>query len=320
MTRLHARPYAPDDEPRWDDLVDASWNGTFLHTRRYLSCTDERIVDASLVIEDAKGQLVGVLPAGVHASDRTMVESHPGVAYGGIVHRGDLTGLRMLAALEAVVDRYYHDGWRTLRYKPVPQIYHRVSAADDLYGLFRLGASRSRCDVASVVDLRDRPPPSGRRARSLRKAQRAGVAVTRGPEQLEALWAVISQRLSDKFAADPLHDAEALARLQALFPDRVECVVGVVDGGVVAGVTVFRTGSVDHAQYIAADDRGYRTAALDAVLDACLDAAEQGAARYFSFGNSTTYGGRVFNEGLFAYKSGFGAGTVAHECFDLRLT
>jgi hypothetical protein len=319
VTPLRARPFTPDDEEQWDDLVAASWNGTFLHSRRYLSCTDERIVDASLVIEDAKTQLVGVLPAGVHASDRTMVESHPGVAYGGIVHRGELTGPRMLAALEAVVDRYYHDGWRTLRYKPVPHIYHRVLSADDVYALFRLGASRSRCDVASVVDLQDRLPPSGRRARSLRKAQRADVKVTRGAEHLDALWTVVSARLSEKFDSEPLHDAKALARVQSLFPDRVQCVVGALEGSVVAGAVILTTGRVDHAQYIAADDRGYRTAALDAVLTACLDDSEEGTARYFSFGNSTTYGGRVFNEGLFEYKSGFGAGTVVHECFDLRL-
>src|SRR5829696_2962002 len=100
MTGLRARPYSTRDGGAWDDLVAASWNGTFLHTRRYLSCADQRIVDASLVIEDAKGRLLGVLPAGIHASDATMIESHPAMAYGGIVHRGELTGARMLAALE----------------------------------------------------------------------------------------------------------------------------------------------------------------------------------------------------------------------------
>jgi hypothetical protein len=319
MTGLRARPYAPNDGQAWDDLVARSWNGTFLHTRGYLSCTDERIVDASLVIEDAKGQLVGVLPAGTHASDPTMIESHPAVAYGGIVHRGELVGERMVAAVESVADRCYHDGWRTLRYKAVPHVYHRVPADDDLYALFRLQAVRSRCDVASVIDLRNRLPPSTRRTRSLRKAQRAGIHVVRGGEHLDALWSVIAGRLADKFDTEPLHDATALAWMQTLVPDRVECVVGLLDGSVVAGVVVFRTGQVDHAQYIAADDRGYRTAALDAVLAACLDASEQRGARYFSLGNSTVYGGRVFNESLFSYKSGFGAGAVVHECYDLRL-
>lgn len=316
MTELRARPYAPRDDGPWDDLVAASWNGTFLHTRRYLDCVALAATDASLVLEDGKGRLVGVLPAAVHASDPTMIESHPAVAYGGIVHRGELAGAEMSAALEAVADRYYHDGWRTLRYKAVPHVYHAVPAADDLYALYRLRASRSRCDVASVVDLSERPPPTARRARSLRKAERAGVEVARGPGHLAELSSVIGARLADKFDTEPLHDASTLGRLQELFPAQMECVVGLLDGSLVAGVVLFRTGRVDHAQYIAADDRGYKTAALDAVLTACLAESE---ARYFSFGNSTVYGGRVFNESLFAYKSGFGAGTVVHECYDVPL-
>lgn len=316
MTELRARPYAPRDEEGWDELVSSSWNGTFLHTRRYLACAAARVTDASLVVEDAKGRLVGVLPAGVHASDPTMVESHPAVAYGGIVHRGGLAGAAMLAAVEAVVDRYYHDGWRVLRYKAVPHVYHSVPAGDDLYAVHRVGATRSRCDVASVADLRDRLPATPRRARSLRKAERAGVEVVRGPQHLAALSEVIASRLADKFDTEPLHDAQTLAHVQELFPDRVECVAGLLGGSVVAGTVVFRTGRVDHAQYIAADDRGYRTSALDAVLSSCLTESE---ARWFSFGNSTVYGGRVFNESLFEYKAGFGAGTVVHECYDLSL-
>jgi GNAT acetyltransferase-like protein len=317
---LRARPYAPGDEHAWDDLVAASWNGTFLHARGYLSCVDDRVEDASLVLEDAGGRLVGALPAGVHASDPTMLESHPAVAYGGIVHRGELQGARMVAALESVVERCYHDGWRTLRYKTVPHIYHRIPANDDLYALFRLRALRSRCDVASVIDLRQRPSPSNRRMRSLRKAERAGVQIARGAEHMDALWSVISGRLSAKFGAEPLHDAQALVRLRALFPDRVECVVGLLDHSVAAGVVLLRTGCVDHAQYIAADDRGYRASALDAVLSHCIADAEERGTRYFSFGNSTAYGGRVFNESLFSYKAGFGAGAVVHECYDIALT
>src|SRR5207244_9335990 len=119
-------------------------------------------------------------------------------------------------------------------------------------------------------------------------------------------------RLAEKFGTEPLHDAKSLVSLGALFGDQVECVVGLLEGSVVAGAVVFRTGRVDHAQYIGADDRGYRTSALDAVLRACLADCEQRRTRYFSFGNSTAFGGRVFNEGLFSYKSGFGAGAVVH--------
>jgi hypothetical protein len=319
MTSLRARPYRPQDEQAWDELVARSWNGTFLHSRRYLSYAADRFTDTSLVVEDSRSALLGVLPAAVHASDPTMIESHPAVGYGGIVHAGDLRGPAMKAALEAVAERYYHDGRQSLRYKVVPPIYHRVPAQDDLYALFRLDASRSRCDVASVIDLANRPAPASRRLRSLRKAERAGVEAARGPDQLEPVWSVVSGRLAEKYQTEPLHDLAALTRLQSLFPGQIGCVAGTLDGRVVAGVVIFHIGQVDHAQYIGADDRGYETSALDLVIRECLADGERRGIRSFSFGNSTLYGGRVFSESLFAFKSEFGAGVVVHECYDLSL-
>jgi len=218
-----------------------------------------------------------------------------------------------------VAERYYHDGLRSLRYKPVPLPYHRVPSADDLYALFRLGATRSRCDLASVLDLGRSPVPSKRRRRSLRKAEREGVRVAAGTEHLEALWSVLTGRLAAKYGAEPIHTLPELERIAVLLAHEIECIVGRLDGPVVAGVVVFRTGNVDHAQYIAANDRGYKVSALDLVLAECLNRSRRAGTRYFSFGNSTLYGGRVFNEGVFEFKSEFGAGTIVHESYDLAL-
>lgn len=315
---MDVRPYTRSDAGDWDDLVARSWNGTFLLTRGYLSFADERFDDRSVLV-CVRGRTVAVFPATVHASDPEMIESHPAVGYGGLVHDGVLRGARMLEAVEAVAERYFHDGMATVRYKPVPQVYHRIPSADDLYALFRLGATRSRCDLASVVDVRARGPLEQRRARGLRKAERAGVRVERGTEHLERLWPVVVDRLASKHAAEPIHDLGDLVRLAGAFPRAVDCLVAILGDDVVAGIVRFRTGAVDHAQYIAADDRGYATSALDAVLRRALDDAAADGVRYVSLGNSTLYGGRVFNEGLFAYKAGFGAGTVVHEAYDLAL-
>jgi hypothetical protein len=319
MKALRARPYTPRDGEAWDDLVAASWNGTFLHSRPYLSYAIDRFADASLVVDAGDNRIVGVFPAAVHASDPMMIESHPAVGYGGLVHGGSLRGKRMIEALEAIAERYYHDGKHALRYKPVPSIYHRVPAADDLYALFRLGATRSRCDLASVIDLARQPAISKRRARSLRKAERSGLRLASGPEQLEQLWSVLTERLAGKYQTEPLHSLLEMTRLQSLFPDRIECVVGLLEGRIVAGVVLFRTGNVDHSQYIGADDRGYKASALDLVFTRCIDESVGRGTRYFSFGNSTLYGGRVFNESLYQFKSEFGAGAVVHECYDLPL-
>jgi hypothetical protein len=319
MTALRARPFTPADAELWDNLVARSWNGTFLHTRRYLSYAAERFADASLVVEDGSGHAVGIFPAAVHASDPAMIENHPGIGYGGLVHDGSLRGVAMLDALEAVGERYYHDGLRSLRYKAVPYIYQRVPAEDDLYALYRLGATRSRCDLASVIDIAGRAPPSKRRVRSLRKAERAGVVVARGAELLEPVWSVVTERLAEKHQAETLHTLAEMRRLQSLFPDRIACVAGTLGGEVVAGVVLFRTGQVDHSQYIGADDRGYAASALDPVFEQCISDSRDRGTRYFSFGNSTLYGGRVFSESLHRFKSEFGAGGVVHEAYDLLL-
>jgi hypothetical protein len=316
---LRVRPYAPGDRDAWEDVAASSWNGTFLHSRRYMSYAEDEFVDASLVVEDRKGRIVGIFPAAAHQSDPALIESHEGISYGGLVHDGSLGGELMLSALEEVAERYYHDGKRALRIKTVPHVYHRVPAGDDLYALFRLGATRTRCHLASVIDVRNRPAPRKRRARSLRKAERAGVRVEHGAELLEPFWSVLTERLRGKHEAAPFHTWPQMQRLQGLFPEQIECVAGTLDGRVVAGVVLFHTDRVLHSQYIASDDRGYETCALDLVLQACLDECGERGIPYFSLGNSTLHGGRVFNESLYRFKAEFGAGTVAHESYELPL-
>ena len=316
---LTVRPYAPGDRQAWEKVAATSWNGTFLHSRRYMSYADGEFTDASLVVEDRKGRIGGIFPAAVHQSDPSMIESHEGISYGGLVHDGSLGGELMLAALEGIADRYYHDGKRTLRIKAVPHVYHRVPADDDLYALFRLGATRTRCHLASVVDVQNRPAPSKRRVRSLGKAQRAAVQLERGAPLLEPFWTVLTDRLSTKHGAAPFHTWPQMQRLQESFPEQIECVAGTLDGAVVAGVLLFHTAQVVHAQYIGSNDRGYDTCAVDLILQECLDECRRRGIRYFSLGNSTLYGGRVFSESLYRFKAEFGAGTVAHESYDLPL-
>ena len=42
--------------------------------------------------------------------------------------------------------------------------------------------------------------------------------------------------------------------------------------------------------------------------------------QYFSFGISTENNGTVLNEGLLAYKEGFGGSTLVHDFYRLALT
>jgi hypothetical protein len=174
------RCYGEHDAEPWDKLTAGSWNGTFLHERRFLAYHGDRFQHLSLVIEDDGGRIIGVFPAALDLQHRDTVVSHPGLTYGGVVHKGALRGAVMLEVLQEICGSYRDADFRLLRYKAIPHIYHTVPSGDDLYALFRLGAVRYRCDLSAAIDFESRQEPSKLRLRDLAKARRAGN--TDGPD------------------------------------------------------------------------------------------------------------------------------------------
>ncbi len=312
------RPYAAEDAERWDAFCAQADQATLLHTRRFLGYHGDRFADRSLVLE-ADGRWVGLLPAAEHPADRSLVASHPGITYGGVLHAGALRGERMVAALEAVRAHYAAAGYSRLLYKAVPTIYHRQPSQDDLYALFRLDARRTRCDLSCTIDVAHRGAVSERRRRGLKKALKAGVAIATGDHLYAPLWDVLADNLARKHGVKPVHTLAEIQLLAGRFPDAIRCVAAMAGERVLAGVVLFVTPGVVHAQYIASSAEGYDVSALDAVFDHCITATREQGRRWFDFGISTEEAGRVLNEGLYAFKSEFGGGGVVHEFFDLAL-
>jgi hypothetical protein len=317
MTRV--RFYAAHDEQRWDALCARAHAATFLHTRRFLSYHGDRFVDRSLVFEDERGQWRGALPLAQDPSDAAHWISHPGITYGGPLHDGSLAGAAMLQSLQAACAWAHAHGARRLGFKAVPHIYQRAPAQDDLYALFRLGAQRVRCDLASCIDLAQRLPVSERRRRGLKKAQRAGLEWAAGCAHLGALWPVLEQNLEQVHGRRPVHRLDEMQQLAERFAQSIQCRVALLEKRVVAGLVLFVTPRVTHGQYIASSEEGRALGALDFLFHHAIAEAQAMQQRFFSFGISTEDGGRMLNEGLHAFKSEFGAGAVVHEHYEVAL-
>jgi hypothetical protein len=312
------RPFCASTVGEWDDLIARSFAGTFLHSRRFLSYHGERFRDLSVCVYDA-GHLEAVFPAAFDPDEEACATSHPGATYGGLMHAGGLRGTRMVEALGKLREYYAELGLRRLRYKAVPRIYHRVPAEDDLYALFRAGARRYRCDLAAVVDPVNRLAPSSRRKRCLKAALAGNVVVHEGNERLAEFWELLSANLAQKHQARPVHTLDEIRVLLSRFPDQIRLTTAVAADQVVAGVLLFVVPTAVHAQYICANEVGYTLHALDAVIEHCIAAASLGSARWFSMGISNEANGWVLNDGLYRFKTEFGAGAVAHEFYELDL-
>jgi hypothetical protein len=313
-----ARPFVEMDAHEWDELVQRSPNGTFLHSRRFLAYHGNRFCDSSVVFTAPNGAIIGVLPAALDPKDDRTVITHPGATYGGIVHDGTVHGSGMQRAIEGAVELFRLQGRRRFLYKTVPYIYHRSPTQSDVYWLHRIGATRSGCDLSATVDMGRRLAPTHMRSRSMRKACRATVVVLETPD-FRRFWGLLESTLMDRHGVRPVHTIQEIELLASKFPAQIKCVIAEADGEVIAGSVLFVTDTVVHAQYYAASPRGRQLSGLDLVIEHCIELTGRLNCRYYDFGISTEERGRVLNEGLLRYKTSFGAGCCTYESYELAL-
>lgn len=316
---MQIRHFDSADDRLWDDVVATSWDGTPLHSRRFLNYHGGRFKDRSVVVTDDAGRLLGVMPAAEDPAHPERLVSHPGSPFGGLLQRGDLLGPHALEAMERIRAFYAGFGYRTLRYKATPLIYHAVPYQDDLYALFRLGAQRWRTDLCAVIDTKKRLPLSRNRRAGLRHAAAAGVSVDEGHRYLPAVWDILERQLEERFRARPTHTLPEIQDVAERLGDKLHCRVALLQDEVVAGLVLFTFPPVLRAQYSAADNRAREVSALDWLFEATIIDAGQCGFRYVDFGSSNTDDGQTLNPGLYRYKTGLGAGSVAHDMFDLDL-
>ena len=319
VAALAVHRYEPGHANDWDALVSRSCNGTFLHTRRFLSYHGDRFVDMSLVLEDRRGRIKAVFPAAVSPASHEVIVSHPGLTYGGLVHDGSVRGASMIAALQGITDHYRQLGYSQLRYKAVPAVYHSVPADDDLYALFRLSAHRYRSDLSAAIDLSRRGRASQRRIRSRGAAEAAGVTTHETWDEIAGFWSILEVNLAERHSASPVHSLQEIQLLHERFADEILLVVARISDVLVGGIILFAAGPALHMQYAATTNQGRTACASDLILNHAIGLARERGHRYFDFGVSTPDEGQSLNQGLYQFKVSFGAGGVIHDYYELDL-
>lgn len=312
-SELTVRPYEEGDRPAWDALVEESRSSHFLFRRDYMEYHQDRFEDASLVVLDRDAP-VAILPANREGG---VVVSHGGLTFGGLISTPKLTTRRTVQALEAVLARLRQDAAESLVYKAVPAIYHRVPAEEDLYALFLLGGVLVRRDCSAALRPADHPAYTKGRRTAVRQSRGAGLLVGRDGAWAEFM-ALEAEVLARRHDVSPVHSPEEMQRLAIAFPDNIKLFTARRDDDLLAGVIVYETPMVAHAQYIAASEQGYADHALDAIID-FLIAEEYADKAWFDFGISTTEEGRALNEGLIRNKESYGARAVVHDIYRVEL-
>lgn len=305
--------YEPNLKGQWDAFVDSSKNGTFLLKRDYMEYHSDRFEDASVMIFE-ENRLLAVFPASKHGTE---IRSHGGLTYGGVICGKEMTAAKMLETFSALQAHYRRLSCETLIYKPVPSVYHRYPSDEDLYALFRNDAELFRCDISTAILQSEKIRFSEARRRGVKKALKSGLIVKESRD-FETYVRMLGDVLAARHDAKPVHSAQELALLAERFPENIRLFAAYSEGRMLAGVVVYATPLVAHAQYIANSEEGRPLGALDLVMDHLIN-TEYADRRYFDFGISTEDGGRTLNTGLIAQKEMFGGRGIAYRFYRMRL-
>ena len=224
--------------------------------------------------------------------------------------------------LAAVCDFFQAQGFTRLVYKSVPPHLHDGLCQADLRAVWRRGGRLVRRDLWNAIDLH-RAPITSDRMQSIRKAENRGIEIEENNSAAThaAFLAMLADRLSERYSTEPAHTLEEMQMLRELFPSQISLwIARDQTGNLLAGAWIFdlRPAAI-HTQYLATTQAGRESSAQDLLLSRMIDRATAGGARYFSFGASTEGEGTILNSGLFNYKASFGAGSVAHDFYEIDL-
>lgn len=310
---MRAEPYEPHRKPAWDALVERSRAAHFLFRRDYMEYHEDRFEDASLLIYEG-ATLVAALPASRHGD---VVSSHGGLTFGGLVADESLGVRRAIEAMRAAVEAFVELGAGRLVYKPVPHIYHRLPAEEDLYALFVHGARLLRRDVAFAIPAGGGAPLSKGRRADVRRGRRSGLRVG-ADSDWTGFMRIEADLLRDRHGVAPVHDAAELELLAERFPENIRLFSARDGDELLAGLVVYETARVAHAQYMGASRRGRELKAQDVLIDWLLT-ERYPAKHYFDFGISTEEDGRALNLGLARNKESWGARAIAYDWYEVDL-
>lgn len=301
---------------QWDDFVRNSANGTMLHMRGYMDYHSHRFSDCSLLVMDKRNRIVGILPA--NSVGHTLY-SHQGLTYGGwIMPLRHFAPGDMLYAWECMAEWMRGNGFSELVYKPIPHIYHSYPAEDDLYALFRLGATIDSVQVSSAIPIGQQWLGSQTVRWEVRKVAKSDVTIAVS-DDYTAFFSILQQRLSERYDAVPVHSVDEMVMLANRFPERIKLIVALnAQGSLLAGTVIYKMPTVVHTQYIATTSEARRQGIFPAIVEYILRNECHGR-KWFEFGTSCEQHGLILNRGLSDQKYHLGGRSVIYASYRLNL-
>ena len=316
--KYNIKPYQSLDFNIWNNFVAQAKNATFLFDRNYMNYHQDRFLDASVMIYDAKNNLKALFVAN---TVETTLFSHQGLTYGGLLINEKTKLPEVIELFNDILFYYKELGYKTLNIKILPSIYTSIPAQEMQYILFLKQAKLYRRDTLSVINLQENFTISKDRWYAYRKGQKNKLVI-KNERTFKDFWnEILLPNLHEKHNAKPVHTLEEIEYLAQKFPHNIQQFNVYFEDKIVAGTTLYIDKKVAKTQYISSNAVGKKQNALDFLFVNLLTNyfIENKLLKYLDFGSSNgTYTSNI-NESLIFWKESFGARTEIQDFYELSI-
>lgn len=305
--------YSSDKKEEWNAFIKNSKNGIFMFDRNYMDYHSDRFVDNSLMFFD-NDNLIAVLPMNI--KDKVLY-SHQGLTYGGFITDEKMKQHKMLECFDVLKQYMQINNIEKLIYKIIPHIYHKTSAEEDLYALFKNDAKLLKLEPSTTIYLKNPcKMPKGRKAQ-ISRAKREGVVIQESKD-FKTFIDLENKILAEYHDTKAVHTAEELELLHSKFSEQIRLYTASLNDEMIAGTLIFEYENAVHTQYMASNKISREIGGLDLLIKTLID-KYQNTKMYFDFGISTENNGQILNEGLISQKEGFGGRTVVYQLWEIKI-
>lgn len=280
-----------------------------------------RFVDNSLLIFENQ-ELIALFPAN---KDMDNLHSHQGLTFGGLLTKPKTSFDVKEKIIVELLNYTKNNNFKNLIIKQLPNFLQLVHDNIEHYFWQANHAIQTQVDINSVLDLKKPFNFQKRKLRNIAKAKQNNVIILKVSETLEIndykthykeLWNLLTHNLQSRFGLNPVHSLVEIMELTKHFPNKISLYVAKKDNQIIAGTLLFDYGNSIHVQYIAANESGRNFGATDLLFSEIITEMAKNYA-YFSFGISNTRKGYEINQGLLAWKQGWGAEICLHQCYKI---
>ncbi len=305
--------YSNQDSKQWNEFVNHSKNGTFLHNRNFMDYHSNRFEDYSLIVLDNQ-KWVAILPANIYENQ---VYSHQGLTFGGLLYDEKLKLESVIMVFQSILKFLNINKIEKLILKTIPSIYHKKPAEEINYALFLANAKLIKRDSLSVIDLTKQNNITSGRLEGVKKGKKNNLVINE-ENNFESFWnKILIPNLQNRYQTKPVHSLEEIVLLKNLFPNNIRQFNVYQNDKIVAGTTIFESENVAHSQYISGNETKSENGSLDFLYHHLITNVFKNKV-FFDFGSSNEQQGRKLNSGLNFWKESFGASTIAHNFHEVE--